>query len=97
MGEFINFQDNTITYKIVDEDIEIRGQWLFDKMLKFGWNIISYFTKNDELHLYGVYSDNRIIEIKKFFYDNYPYVLSVSPQNAEVYIYFSTKVNFILN
>jgi hypothetical protein len=97
MGEFINFQDNTITYKIVNGDIEIRGKWLFNKMLQFEWDIISYFIKNNELHLYGMYSDDKIVEIKKFFYDSYPYVLSVYPQNSELCIYFSTNINFTMN
>lgn len=92
----ISFQDGKTKYKLSDEELNIGMDWLEGEMINFGWNITSYSTKNCELTLYGLCPEERIIEVKKFIYDNYPYAVAIYPRTYSMSIDFSIPVTVLI-
>lgn len=84
-------------YTMDDYGLEIQGSWLFKKTIKFNWEICYFTFKDNYIDLFGGYPKDKYIEIKKFFYDNYPTVQSVEPRKNGVRIYFNTNIRLVHN
>lgn len=87
-----SFQGNDKVYSIDDRYIEIYGRFIFKKMRQLGWEVCTYSYNGNYIDLYGGYPKNKFIQMKKFFYDEYPFVIEVQPRVYGIRIYFSDKV-----
>lgn len=76
--------------------MDIGGEWLMSELKQFGWDVTSYSTIDCELLLHGSCPDERIIEVKKFIYDNYPYTMTVYPQTYSMCIDFSLPIKVLI-
>ena len=81
-------------YSMNGPRMEIYGSWLFGKLREIGCDICTYSYNDNEINLWGAYPRSKIIEIKRFFYDNYPYTSIVEPRTCGLRILFKTKVLF---
>jgi hypothetical protein len=77
--------------------IEISIFWLEDKMNEFGFQIDTFSYLPYAINLYGAYPKLQSVDIKKFFYDNYPYVILVETKRYGFRINFSKKVRVVYN
>ncbi len=93
MQRAVNFQDGLMTYMIDNGNMVIGGEWIIREMLKFGLDVTSYSVIDCDLILYGECPNNRILEIKKFIHDNYPYTLLVYPGIFNISVEFSIPIN----
>lgn len=63
-------------------------QWLFSKLKRFEFDVFLFNVDKTCLFLRGNYPIDRISEIKRFFYDNYPGIESIVPTKLGI------KINF---
>lgn len=85
-------------YIIKEGCMTIIGYDLFDKLRNFfSLEIIGYSCAYDSLYLFCDYSKEQIIEIKKFFYDNYPCSKIIEPKEFGFEIFFTMNVKIDYN
>jgi hypothetical protein len=84
-------------YAVWDGCMEVTGAFLFKKMQEFGWEVYSYSYNDNYIDLYGGYPRSKVVAIKKFFYDNYPFTYLIEPRKYGLRIYFKIKVNLVTN
>jgi hypothetical protein len=84
-------------YSHQDNKLEIDTDYLYQSMRKFGWEITIFSYRDGIIDLYGDYPRDKIIKIKKFFYDTYPLVLKVEPTKYGIKAFFNLKVTININ
>ena len=89
-----NYIDGKRVYSLWNNCMELYGGFLFGKLREFGCEIATYSYDENRIDLYGAYPKHKIIEIKKFFHDNYPYTAVIEPRTYGLRIYFKIKVTF---
>lgn len=80
-------------WKYDNSGVHIRMVWLFDQLKEiFDFDVFLYDARDNNLVVTGNYPKERGIEIKKFFYDNYPIIETISLHKFGINIKFKTKV-----
>ena len=83
-------------YTFWKDGLEISCDWLYEEMKeKFDWGFVTYCHNRNTIDLFGNFPKTKVIEIKKFFYDNYPLVTLVIPRRNGIKVYFNIKVTLI--
>jgi len=85
-------------YTIDDGCLEVSPKWLFSKLSVMGCDISTYSYNENKIDIYGEYPKSKFIEIKKFFYDNYPFVSIIEPRKYGIRVHFKveTKISSAL-
>ncbi len=94
MNYTCNYDNGKRVYSLWDNSMELSGGFLFEKLRDFGCEIQTYSYNENKVDLYGTYPKSKFVEIKKFFYDNYPYTAVIEPRTYGIRIHFKIKVTF---
>ena len=97
MVESFKYDRGMRVYTVGDFGMELSGSWLFTRLKEMGCDICTYSYNDDKVDLYGHYPRATFVGIKKFIYDNYPYISLVEPRIYGIRIHFKTKISFNYN
>jgi len=70
-------------------------EWLFDRLRLIGFDVSFYEHKENVISLRGSYRKENTSMLKKFFYDNYPAIDTITPTRHGMRIYFKMKARII--
>lgn len=82
-------------YTIWNGKMEINPAWLFPKMSNIGCEICTYSYYENKIDLFGNYPKEKFIQLKKFFYDSFPYTSTIEARNYGLRIHFQIPVTIV--
>lgn len=87
------YMERDRVYSHSEKGLEIDTDYLYQSMRKFDWEITIFSYHDGIIDVYGNYPRNKIIKIKKFFYDTYPLVIKVEPTKYGIRAFFGLNVS----
>lgn len=80
-------------YTIWNDKMEINPSWIFPKLKNMGCDICTYSYYENVIDLFGTYPKEKFIQLKKFFYDFFPYTLTIEARTYGVRIHFQIDIS----
>jgi len=91
-----SWEDNVLIWRYNDNILTIKSDWIYNKLINdFDFEVSIYSNTDRYVSLNGYYIKNKTMEIKKFFFDNYPFIEKVTPMKYGIDIFFKCRIKYI--